>query len=53
MFLGKPVEETSVPVSLGAKTVMFVSAVASLFLGLYPAPLTDIATKVAQLFFPM
>ncbi|MEL7565024.1 MAG: NADH-quinone oxidoreductase subunit N [Dehalobacterium sp.] len=53
MFLGNPVEDTPIPVSLSTKTVMFVSALASLFLGIYPAPLTNIATKVAQLFFPM
>jgi len=53
MFLGNPVDDTPVPVSLGTKTVMFISAAASLFLGLYPDPLTNIATKVAQLFFPM
>ncbi len=53
MFLGNPVEDTPIPVSLGTKTVMWISAIVSLFLGIYPAPLTDIATKVAQLFFPM
>jgi NADH-quinone oxidoreductase subunit N len=53
MFLGNPVEDTPVHVSLGTKTVMYVSALASLFLGLYPDPLTNVATKVAQLFFPM
>jgi NADH-quinone oxidoreductase subunit N len=53
MFLGNPVDDTPVPVSMGTKTVMFISAAASLFLGLYPDPLTNIVTKVAQLFFPM
>lgn len=53
MFLGNPVEDTPVPISVGTKTVMWISALVSLFLGIYPAPLTDIATKVAQLFFPM
>lgn len=53
MFIGNPVEDTSIPVSLGTKAVMWISAIASLFLGLYPGPLTELTTKVAQLFFPM
>jgi len=53
MFLGDPVEDTPVPVSLGTKTALIISALASLFLGIYQAPLTDLVTKVAQVFFPM
>lgn len=53
MFLGDPVDDTPVPVTLGTKTVLIVSALASLFLGIYPGPLTEFATRVAQVFFPM
>jgi len=51
MFLGDPAETTAIPVSLGTKTVLIISALVSLFLGIYPAPLTDFATKVAAVFF--
>ncbi|MGI6066593.1 MAG: NADH-quinone oxidoreductase subunit N [Bacillota bacterium] len=53
MFLGDPVEDTPIPVSLGTKTVLAIAALGSLFLGIYQAPLTDFVTKIAQVFFPM
>jgi NADH-quinone oxidoreductase subunit N len=53
MFFGEPTEETTIPVPVGTKTVMYVCAFFSIFLGVYPAPLTSIDTKVAALFFPM
>lgn len=53
MFLGEPVEDTPIPVSLGTKTVLAIAALGSLFLGIYQAPLTDFVTKIAQVFFPM
>lgn len=53
MFLGDPIDDTPVPVTLGTKVVLAISALGSLFLGIYPGPLTDFATKVAQVFFPM
>lgn len=53
MFFGSPVDDTPIPVSVGTKTVLWISAIASLFLGIYPGPLTDIVTKISQLFFPM
>lgn len=53
MFIGNPEDDSPIPVSLGTKTVLFITAAVSLFMGIYPAPITDFATKVAQVFFPM
>lgn len=51
MFLGEPAETTPIPVPSSMKIVLIVSMLATILCGIYPAPLADMATVAAKVFF--
>ncbi len=53
MYMGEPPEDSEpmkLPVSIQA--TLYATMLVSLFFGIYPAPLTDLALSVAKAFFP-
>lgn len=52
MYLHDPKEPSTIPVSLAMKATMVVSLVITIFLGVYPDPLTNIAVNVVRVFLP-
>lgn len=53
MYLGEPEEGTdSIKLPFSLQAALCVTIAVSLFFGIYPEPLTDVALNVAQVFFP-
>lgn len=51
MYLGEPKDKTPIPISGNIKLVMLIAVAVSLFLGIYPTPLTEMAASAAKGFF--
>lgn len=54
MYLGEPPENAEpITVSTGTKMVVLLTTLVTIFLGIYPTPLTNLALAVAKSFFPI
>lgn len=51
MYLKYPKENTVIKVPMGMQITLLTTLVITLFLGIYPTPLVDLATSVAKTFF--
>lgn len=51
MYLKDPKENTPIKVPMGMQITLLATMIITLFLGIYPTPLTNLATQVAKTFF--
>lgn len=51
MYLKAPKEDTIIKVPMGMQITLLLTAIFTFILGIYPTPLVNLATKVAQTFF--
>ncbi|MCR4442636.1 MAG: NADH-quinone oxidoreductase subunit N [Peptococcaceae bacterium] len=52
MYYFDPKEDQPIPVPLAARIVMVAAVLITIFIGVYPDPLTDVAVTVAKTFLP-
>jgi len=50
MYLGEPADESPITISGSMKFVLLVAMIATIFFGIYPAPLSELAGAAAQVF---